>query len=87
MNRVAAVAKGAVSLNAYIAVAVDIYGSSIVTPRRTKPPPPYKTIECRSSLVVVFVFPLKPVSLFRAAVFKVFTAVTEIFAHFFLNTL
>ena len=85
MNRVAAVAEGAVSLNAYIAVAVDIYGSSIVTPGRPKPPPPYIPIECRSSLVVVFVFPLKPVSLFSAAVFKVLTAVTEIFAHDFFN--
>ncbi|MNP80136.1 hypothetical protein D3C76_1781400 [compost metagenome] len=85
MDRVAVVAEGAVSLDAYIAVAVDIYGSSIVTPGRPKPPPPSTTIECRSSLGVVFVFPLKPVPLFGAAVFKVFPAVPKVVAHGFFH--
>ena len=60
MNRIAAEVESDVSLNAYIAVAVNIYGSSIVTTWRPKPPPPYIPMECRSSLVVVWVFHAAP---------------------------
>ena len=85
MDRVTAIAEGAVSLDAYIAVAVDVYGSSIVTPGRPEPPPPSTSMECRSSFVVVFVLFLKPVSLFGAAVVEIFPAVPEIVAHGFFD--
>jgi hypothetical protein len=60
-----------VSLNANVAVAMNVNGFYVVPAHAPHPPPPAATLKPRHPQRVVLVFALKPVVLLRAALDKI----------------